>query len=66
MKGESEGDLKKQGGEEGEGGRLESGGGRIGVWGCNALSGKWENVAVMTQIGCGVVVTWDGPRLAER
>lgn len=67
MKGESEGDLKKQGGEGGGWrGRLESDGGRIGVWGCNALSGKWENVAAMTQIGCGVAVTWDGPRLAER
>lgn len=33
--------------------------------GCNTLSGKWENVVVMTQIGCGVAVTWDGLCLAE-
>lgn len=65
MKGESEGDLKKQGKQGGEGG-VESDGGRIGVWGCNALSGRWENVVVMTQIGCGVAVTWDGLCLAER
>lgn len=65
MKGESEGDLKKQGKQGGEEG-VESDGGRIGVWGCNALSGQWENVVVMTQIGCGVAVTWDGLCLAER
>lgn len=33
--------------------------------GCNT-SGKWENMVVMTQIGCGVAVTWDGLCLAER
>lgn len=59
MKGESEGDLKNQGGGT-------KNGGWIGVWGCNALSGKWENVVVMTQIGCGVAVTWVGLCLAER
>lgn len=37
-----------------------------GLRGCNTLSEKWENVAVMTQICCGVALTWDGLCLAER
>lgn len=36
-----------------------------GLRGCNT-SEKWENVAVMTQICCGVALTWDGLCLAER
>ena len=58
--------LKSKGRWGGRERERESDGGRIGVWGCNTLSGKWENAAVMTQIGCGVALTWDGLCLAER
>jgi len=61
MKGKVSGDLEKRGGGRGEA-RLRTNWGA----GCNTLSGKWANVVVMTQINCGVAVTWAGPCLAER
>lgn len=64
MKRESKGDLKKS--MESKKAKKEANGGGIGMWGCNTLSDECENVAVMTQIGCGVAVTWDGLCLAER
>lgn len=38
----------------------------LGCLGCNRLSGKQENVDVMTRAGSRVAVTWDGLCLSER
>ena len=62
-------DERKSGGgcaETGKARRRREKAKQDGLRGCNTLSGKWENVTVMKQIGCVVALTWSGLCMAER